>query len=546
MMKLAKGTRAHPLKWVLPDEYDRLASPNLLKQLIRLAEGKRFTSNQLSQWLRQWLDEVSQRRPDGLFTLECLAWCHALPRLGPLVCEAQWRSLLACLEELARAASGAAPLDDPVSHQLLGGELPLSLAYLFPEIQSYRDLAGLAKAALSFGIVELSDGEGLLNARHIDRSRSLLACWTRCALMESGSAYQAFDKEARHQFLWSVRQALRLSRADGTLVLSSGLSGDWCADLFQAALRTADDPLDQKVARLVLPGQSLKVSDRQMRKLPEPPVYSEWSEVCVMRPKWSRKSPQFTCLFSDRQLRTELSTAGRVIWSGRSDPEVRIDDQPLSMRSDWTELCWYTDEDVDYLELEAEYEGGWMLQRQMLLARSDHFLMMADAILGPRAADIQYLATLPLADDIKFQPDGATREGYLTNSRPLCTVIPLSLPEWKSAPALGSLESEKNRLHLRLRHSSQRLYAPLFIDLVPRRATDRRTWRQLTVTQELALLTHDVAVGYRVQFGRKQWLIYRSLAPRSSRSVLGQNLSHEFVCARFDLDGGVDELIEIE
>ena len=46
--------------------------------------------------------------------------------------------------------------------------------------------------------------------------------------------------------------------------------------------------------------------------------------------------------------------------------------------------------------------------------------------------------------------------------------------------------------------------------------------------------------------GDTQWLIYRSLARRSSRTVLGQNLTNEFVAARFDLDGCLEDLIEIE
>ena len=63
---------------------------------------------------------------------------------------------------------------------------------------------------------------------------------------------------------------------------------------------------------------------------------------------------------------------------------------------------------------------------------------------------------------------------------------------------------------------------------------ERRTWRQLTVAEHLLPQPREVAVGYRVQLGYDQWLIYRSLAPRGSRSVLGQNVADEFVAARFD------------
>ncbi|MEX0714781.1 MAG: hypothetical protein WD278_20765 [Pirellulales bacterium] len=56
----------------------------------------------------------------------------------------------------------------------------------------------------------------------------------------------------------------------------------------------------------------------------------------------------------------------------------------------------------------------------------------------------------------------------------------------------------------------------------------------------------DPAVGYRVQVGRQQWLIYRSLAERGNRTVLGHNLISEFLVARFDRQGKVEPLLEIE
>ena len=53
-------------------------------------------------------------------------------------------------------------------------------------------------------------------------------------------------------------------------------------------------------------------------------------------------------------------------------------------------------------------------------------------------------------------------------------------------------------------------------------------------------------MGYRVQVGKDQWLMYRSLSMPANRSVLGQNLSNECVVARFDQDGDVEPLVEIE
>ena len=56
----------------------------------------------------------------------------------------------------------------------------------------------------------------------------------------------------------------------------------------------------------------------------------------------------------------------------------------------------------------------------------------------------------------------------------------------------------------------------------------------------------EAAVGYRVAIGKAQWLIYRSLTPPRSRSLLGYNVCSETLVARFDRHGEVDPLIEIE
>ena len=101
-------------------------------------------------------------------------------------------------------------------------------------------------------------------------------------------------------------------------------------------------------------------------------------------------------------------------------------------------------------------------------------------------------------------------------------------------------------LLLKQRGVASRLEVPLFIDLDPRQRTKPYTWRQLTVAEDLQVQPRDVATGYRVQIGRRQWMFYRSLAAKRIRTVLGQNLGCEYICGRFHTNGSVETLIEIE
>jgi hypothetical protein len=90
------------------------------------------------------------------------------------------------------------------------------------------------------------------------------------------------------------------------------------------------------------------------------------------------------------------------------------------------------------------------------------------------------------------------------------------------------------------------LTCSLMFDLKPTRAKKQRTWRQLTVGDWMEVVPRDVAVGFRSQCGRGQWLFYRSLGPAGNRTVLGQNIAGEFYAGRFHADGTFDDWIEIE
>jgi hypothetical protein len=135
----------------------------------------------------------------------------------------------------------------------------------------------------------------------------------------------------------------------------------------------------------------------------------------------------------------------------------------------------------------------------------------------------------------------------LTADKPLARVLPLGLPEWRSDPRVGELTTSGGRLQLVHERPGKNLSCPLFIDLDPKRLGKDCTWRQLTVAQSLEIQPHDVAVGYRIQCGKCQWLVYRSQSAPANRTVLGYNLSIEGVIGRFlSPSGEVEELLQVE
>jgi hypothetical protein len=269
--------------------------------------------------------------------------------------------------------------------------------------------------------------------------------------------------------------------------------------------------------------------------------------LAVLRTKWSPDAPRLAVNYSRGQMETELAVGSEVIWAGNCGPRVRVGQRELYSPSSWEALCWHSDEDVDYLELEGELAGGWKVQRQFVLARDELLLLVADAILGPQPEQLHYECHWPLSEAIEFAGGPETTDGVVARDRRWACVLPLALPEWRSdGRRTGDLQASGAGLSHELRRAGQRLYAPLLFDLDRKRAKKERTWRQLTVGADLLPLAHDMAVGYRVQIGQEQWLIYRSLAPPANRTVLGQNTVRDFLFARFNRDGDVEPVVEIE
>lgn len=253
--------------------------------------------------------------------------------------------------------------------------------------------------------------------------------------------------------------------------------------------------------------------------------------------------------WSSSTLQATLRVAAGLLCSGAWQAIVRVAGTVKAPAGPWNEVCRHHDARSDYLELEQPLDDGWRLVRQMLLARQDQFLLMADSVLGPPAAReaIDYQLQWPLAAGGACTWAKESWEGWLVRGgQRQASLLPLALPEWRAAWEDGALASEEGMLQLHQSARGRALYAPLWWDLSRGRLRRALTWRRLTVGENLSVVPRDEAVGYRVQIGREQWLIYHSLAPVGNRSVLGLNTCAAFVCGRFLPSGKVEEIVVIE
>ena len=555
---LLPAARSHsPLLWPLSAEFPESNAAELISFLVTWKPTTSQTKS-LARRLELWSERVEQQELEPPFALECLAWSHILPRLATVLPRGPWCQLLESLLAVVERAKSLDLLADPLLYLLLRGELPWVLSGVLPELASTAALGEPASRLLSESILELLDGEGLPSSRFWNQFRGWFACWTRSALWARSLGLSCFHDEAQAQYAWLVRESIRFSRQDGTLMLSDAAVDSNLWDLLAAALELTTSELDRRIAQTVWPRRtefSAPGSEKQAKKsgrnhsasgsLPPSAVHSEWATAALLRRGWAGTEPSLAVTWGRRELDLELHVHGQTVLSGCWDCQIELDGRRLQPTDDYAEVCWVCDEDVDYLELEVPLADGWRMQRQLLLTQ-DRFLFLADALLGNRIADVRYCGTLPLRAEIGFVPEQETCEGMLSGRRPLALVLPLDLPEWRMPPRGQRLEQTSAGLQLQRQSRTTRLMNALFLDLEPSRFRQPRTWRQLTVAQRLERQTDDVAVGYRVQIGLQQWLFYRSLAAKANRTVLGQNFNSDFVAARFLPNGTTQKLLEVE
>lgn len=435
-------------------------------------------------------------------------------------------------------------LEYPVAHQILHGEVPLTIGLRFPTLTESPELLEMGRRNLTLGLEELLDSDGLPHARYLAEAGLLLASWTRCQKLCDLFNTECFDIDAQTQFEYFVRQVMRLMRKDGSLVFSD--DGMEVKKPIQAAVDCYHDEYDTQLARLLFPkakkGKSKKPS---LNSLPEASVNSEWGELAILQTEWIPKSPRLTVDYRDRQITAELS-AGGVLLSGEMQHEFVIDGEPVSADSDWEVVCWHSDQDGDFLELETVLSDGSKWQKHFLLARNELFLLVGDVILGEANRPIEFSSQWPLHSGAGFGAARETNEFFLTRkSKTAAAVLPLGMPEWRTERADTTITISESRLSCQATVTGENFYCPYFIDLDPKRCRKPLTWRRLTVAEKLEILPPSAAAAFRIHVGDQQWLIYRSLNRPQSRTVFGQNLNVEFYAGTFESDGTCGEIISV-
>ena len=441
----------------------------------------------------------------------------------------------------------------------------------------------------------LRDGRGVrdLLAVMIDRHR------------DGGSQWTTDDDEAA---VVLAHFAFAATRRDGTAAFGDRLSDEiarnvgirhdpantdpFGADgLLALATRFDPEPLDAALGRLRNPKACRKLVDEI--DLPETMLWDEPAGKFILSPRWGGRRGRVEVDTADVQMRMFVGAGVEPVVDGIIQTDIKTrcggDTQTHQPVGEWEVLCSYTDDEVHYGEWQQNWSGDLWLQRQVMVIREDSAVMIADTVtLPPKmdfAAGTEVTHTLRLPrrrrgdhDDPATADESATDDpatdnsatddessssldapgltvvadpdvreyAFLRGDRPDALMLPLAAPEWREFASNTTVQTDERSVRVTTR-SAGRIFMPLWFDLRRRRMGRVRTWRRLTVMEQLDPVRPDHAAAFRVQFGMSQWMIYRSLVPGRLRSVLGRHMAHDFLATRFDSADGIhEELVTVE
>ncbi|MGI9472092.1 MAG: hypothetical protein ACR2NZ_11195 [Rubripirellula sp.] len=481
-------------------------------------------------------------------------WAAALPALSTRIEPHRWWRLLSSLQQLQESVMQR---NTPYarSHLMLGGELGLTLAWRLPNIAACKGLAKPSASAVK-AWAECDDDSVTAALANPSDLRLVLASLLRCRPLIEQVAKRKFGKSHNSIGKKLATWVAAMTHTGGT-AFSSASPKTMKVDYTRAGLIETAIGLD---AESLGPAFSAAKGEPHVESrlvwevaLPDSIHHDRQSQIAIAFPEWDVRRGRFHLDYSGEEIRLEVFGGRRRVLDGRPQMRIDLDKFEQQPAGDWEEVCEYTDDDVHYLELEQLWSGGIKVQRQLLQVRDDRSLLIADAVLPQDGVDltdvpIDYACSFPLDEGIEFVPESETSEAFLSDGKRRGLVLPLAASEWRVGRTNSSISATSDD-HLQLTSRGHgALFTPIWFDFQQRRFDRNRTWRELTIGDQLRLVDRHEAVGYRIQIGSEQWMLYRSLAEeRRCRTVLGKHLIADFFCSRFDPgDGSHDELLTVD
>jgi hypothetical protein len=549
---------------------------------IRLASDLAGTL-EIRERLRRLADRVGKGAGDpqrAEFVEAAIADCLDEARSAPaadrwLACEAAaWA--LAWMARARRAGGSAGGLlerlvgearaAEPVlaGGDTLPGRFIVTLSRLFRDIEACRRLESAATTAVAGEIERLTSARGVVNVAGSGAMVERVTRWTTIREIAAATGEPAWGEATERRWREAATNAIRLLGDDGRRLATAGLM----PARFTAPLLDAVAALGGRRKRAAEAVRCRRSAGGKPRRFIRRDLHDATAAVAIMRAGWERGDLRVLLDYRQPVPHLEIAAGDRLLVDGPWQWSVSEGGESLEAEGPWTASCWESDRQATFIEITAPLAGGRQFERQVVLLPRDQVVVLADAVTTPgggsaqaapgaaaaangrhgddgRPAMLRYRSVVRLAPGLEAEPAEETREALVFDTRMRLMALPLGLPEWRVGRG-GSLENGADGLALSQESGGRRLSAPLWLDCNADRIGRPLTWRQLTVADTRVNLPPWQAAGFRVQVGQEQWLLYRSLDAPRNRTLLGCNVSCEFLVGRVRPRGSVKRVLEIQ
>lgn len=539
---------------------------------------KAATAEHLDDWLAANADALA----DPVVLLACceLLILHA-EQLPAATVGRLWRATLCGALDLSGAFDKATAnedwdeqavdIEDSSTEWITGGLLPWACGLLFDEVKGAPKVAKAARSAVHKQLESVAVDGGCPDGTVLDGLPVLLATLHDAVLIGQLFERPVWKASAERTWLALLKNCSALLAADGHLAveaadpargaqlvasaadLSQGTSSPWSALSTklaspQSASSSKKNPSGSKKKQS---GKTPKAASSKwkVRRQDIPSWQSDEAEVACLRTTWDDTASVASISHHGDLPFLELAIDGVSLLRGDWGLTIAEDGEILEFEPAWENVCWHSEPEVDYCEIQFEFEGGPRICRHVMLSRQRQFAIISDVVSETSAKELLWETRLPLAEGVTVQTRPETREHILKAGSKTARVFPLILPQdtGEGTPgSIGTAEDEAGEsLALRCPSSSGALFAPIVIDWSQPNRKASAEWKRLTTTTAGQIdLTGSNA--YRLQFGKQHLVLYRSLiATKRYRAILGYQTDSETILADFQ-DGDVDEIVVVE
>ncbi|MEZ6046852.1 MAG: hypothetical protein R3C11_14990 [Planctomycetaceae bacterium] len=442
-----------------------------------------------------------------------------------------------------------------VNVMVLEGELPWLAGLLYSKVPAFNEYGKAGQKVLRKALKSQLDTDGTPSATIVDQLADWLAPLVRCTFW--GSVFEQPLWKTKQEELYDqlLERAAQFCRPSGRLAFSTD-GAESHAEMLRHAMQQTGFAYNSKPLKYVTQIASTPIASRnglvvKSRKWGSVKnsisTQSDWAELASMRTSWALDADSLLVTHHESIPQLEMSILGDILFQGAWDLDVRINGQKRKLTTDWECACWYSDREVDYLEVAFPISDEVHINRQFVLSREDHFAVLMESVSQTGDKKVELSSRLPLAAGVKVMKEESTREFRLMTGTHSVRVFPLGQPQYKSASCSGEVVCNESTIEQKQSGTGAALNV-LFFDWHPRRSRELVEWRNLSITENRRILPSGEAFAARLRLKNRQWLLFRSLKSgwEWPRAVLGLHTNYETVLGRFDSKGNIVPIVNVE